>query len=244
MIDLARARFRQHRRVSVELIEIVRQASPIVAIAGELVPLRRAGARFVGRCPWHASRGGRSFVVSPEHGTFRCWAGCAHGDAFAFIQRIHGVGFHDAVLLLARRAGIESGVPIPAAVSERMSIERDLREVTQKIEEALHGELLGVANALDHTRHLHDRAVRRLTELELGATPRWPGEDGICADVIAFTTDEIRMLDVAYAILAFGRQADRERLASSPENRDQMIAAAMARGFVIDDRGRRFEVPL
>src|ERR1700759_2808235 len=83
----------------------VRDATDLVALAGEHLALKRVGKRFVGLCPFHAEKT-PSFSVNPEIG--RCWwFGCqASGDAISFVREVEHLDFVDAVERLASRPGI------------------------------------------------------------------------------------------------------------------------------------------
>ena len=89
-----------------EIIEQVRSASDIVAVVGEAVPLKRAGASYKGLCPFHQEKS-PSFNVVPSKQIFHCF-GCGEGgDVFAFVQKFQKIGFGEALKYLAERAGVE-----------------------------------------------------------------------------------------------------------------------------------------
>src|SRR5262249_45861294 len=64
--------------------------------------LRRSGARFVGRCPFHEERT-PSFSVTPDRGTYYCFGCQRGGDAITFVQETENVDFVGAIELLAER---------------------------------------------------------------------------------------------------------------------------------------------
>lgn len=98
-------------RLTPEWIEKVRQASDIVTVVGERVRLKRSGQGFVGLCPFHQERT-PSFHVHPQRQFFHCFGCGAGGDVFAFIMKSEGLSFPEAVLWLARRAGIPEQVMV------------------------------------------------------------------------------------------------------------------------------------
>lgn len=61
------------------------------------LPLRRCGRALVGRCPFHDDRGRPNLYVYPDSERWRCYRCDAGGDVIAFVQRIEGLGFLDAV---------------------------------------------------------------------------------------------------------------------------------------------------
>jgi hypothetical protein len=75
-------------------------------MAWEGVAMRRAGAHFVGVCPFHDERSGSFTVHGPGHDHAHCY-GCGwHGDIFDFVRERRGVGFAEAVASLASLASI------------------------------------------------------------------------------------------------------------------------------------------
>ena len=87
-------------------IEAVREAADMVEIVGTRVQLRRVGARWTGRCPFHDERT-PSFSVSPEKKTYHCFGCKAGGDVIRFVQEMEGLDFVGAVEWLADRYRIE-----------------------------------------------------------------------------------------------------------------------------------------
>jgi DNA primase len=111
----------------------IREATDLVALAGETVRLRRSGRRWVGLCPFHEERT-PSFGISPDKGLFYCFGCGAGGDAFAFVMRREGLTFPEAVRYLAERAGIPLQED-PQEREQRRQQERFLRalEVAQRL---------------------------------------------------------------------------------------------------------------
>ena len=86
--------------------EQIRDAIDIVDLVERYVPLRRQGANFVGRCPWHDDSR-PSLQVNAQRQTFKCWVCNIGGDVFSFIMKIQNVDFREAMQILADMAGIE-----------------------------------------------------------------------------------------------------------------------------------------
>jgi len=89
-------------------IEAVRDAADIVQVVSDYVPLRRSGARFKGRCPFHQEKT-PSFSVDPDNQLFYCFGCQTGGDLFKFVMLYEKLGFPEAVEMLAQRFG----VPLP-----------------------------------------------------------------------------------------------------------------------------------
>lgn len=86
-------------------IEDIRSRTSIVGLIAETVKLARRGRSHVGCCPFHNERT-PSFYVHEERGFFHCFGCRESGDAVAFVQKINGMSFPEAVRLLASRVGI------------------------------------------------------------------------------------------------------------------------------------------
>ena len=92
--------------ISTESLERVKQASDIVEVISAHTDLRRQGARWVGLCPFHEERT-PSFSVEPQEKLYHCFGCGVGGDVIKFVEEKEGVGFADAVELLADRYGVE-----------------------------------------------------------------------------------------------------------------------------------------
>jgi DNA primase len=95
-------------RVPPEVLDEIRARVDLVDLVGAVVPLKRAGERWKGLCPFHQEKT-PSFTVNPKQNIFYCFGCHAGGDAFEFLRRHDRLEFPEAVRLLAERAG----VPLP-----------------------------------------------------------------------------------------------------------------------------------
>lgn len=92
--------------VSDQILGRVQQATDILSLVRDIVPLKKAGTGFVGLCPFHREKTG-SFHVNPERQIFKCFGCGVGGDVFTFIMKLNGVTFPEAIRILAERAHIE-----------------------------------------------------------------------------------------------------------------------------------------
>jgi len=86
------------------------EANPFAGFAAErrieLSPL--GPSLLVGRCPLEAEPIGRSLLVEPGSGRYRCVTCWAHGgNVIDFVMQLDRVTFLVALELLARRAGLD-----------------------------------------------------------------------------------------------------------------------------------------
>ena len=89
-----------------DLREAIRDRIDLVELVSDYVRLERAGRNFKGLCPFHTEKT-PSFFISPAQNRFHSFGCGASGDVFAFLMRIEGLSFREAMRRLAERAGIE-----------------------------------------------------------------------------------------------------------------------------------------
>ena len=144
-------------------IEEIKARLDIADVVGEYVPLKPAGPdRLKARCPFHNEKT-PSFMVSRERQIYHCF-GCGEGgDIFAFVQKMEGLEFPDALRLLAKKANVELPSYDPKLTSERASILEALKLAT-----SFYHEVLLRASAaeparryLTHERKLTDETLER-----------------------------------------------------------------------------------
>jgi DNA primase len=88
----------------------------IAEVIGGRISLRRAGANFIARCPFHTEKS-PSFTVSPTKQFYHCFGCGATGDAIKFLTEYEGLHFVEAVETLASRVGLT----VPAEKSEEQT---------------------------------------------------------------------------------------------------------------------------
>ena len=137
-------------RTTNDFVETVRGAGDIVRVISDYVPLKSAGSRFKGLCPFHQEKT-PSFSVDPGAQLFYCFGCQTGGDLFKFVMLYEKVGFREAVELLARRFG----VPLPS-VNARGSGHERIHEAIRLAEGFFREQLMGSAG-----RACRDYVARR-----------------------------------------------------------------------------------
>ena len=151
----------------------VKSSADIVRIIGEHVRLKKAGANYVGLCPFHQEKT-PSFSVHATRQFYYCFGCGAKGDVFRFVMETEKLPFPEAVRRVAQRAGIP--VPADAPPSELASPERRLRaaleEVHQKAQEFYRKQLQS-AEAVPLREIIRKRGVtaESVEEFGLGYAP-------------------------------------------------------------------------
>ncbi len=85
----------------------IKEKTDIVALIGEYLELKPAGMHgFRALCPFHGEKS-PSFHVSSDRQIYHCF-GCGEGgDVFAFVMKMEGMDFYEALTHLGKKAGVE-----------------------------------------------------------------------------------------------------------------------------------------
>jgi DNA primase len=117
--------------ITPQLVQAVRDAIDIVAIASDHTRLRKAGRRYQGLCPIHKEKS-PSFSVDPVQGLFYCFGCGAGGDAIKLHMLTTGDDFPAAIENLAMRYGI----PLPSRTEARFAGGRPERDIEGALQAA------------------------------------------------------------------------------------------------------------
>jgi DNA primase len=138
----------------------VRAAVDFVDLVGSRVELRKAGAmRYEGLCPFHEERT-PSFGINPVEKVYYCFGCQAKGDLFTWVQETEGVGFKEALEILAERYNVplERADEDPRA-AERRAREKRLMALLERAAAYYVRQLWESAEASDARAYLADRGL-------------------------------------------------------------------------------------
>ena len=93
-------------RYSDEILDEVKSSNDIVDVISQYISLKRSGRNYFGLCPFHNEKS-PSFSVSPDKQIFHCFGCGVGGNVISFISKIEGIGFKEAIEVLAERANIK-----------------------------------------------------------------------------------------------------------------------------------------
>jgi len=182
----------------------VREATDLVALAGEHLALKRSGRRFVGLCPFHPEKT-PSFSINAENGFYYCFGCAASGDAITFVREVEHLDFVGAVERLAARAGIQLRYDDAAYSLDRKRRDR-LHEAVAAAIDFYHDRLMthddaGLARRYLRSRSYEKEAVQRF---KLGYSP-----DGFDALSRHLEEQKFSRADITDAGLAFVNKTNR-----------------------------------
>jgi DNA primase len=107
-------------RIKQTSVEEVKAVADMVAVVSPRTQLRKQGARWMGRCPFHEERT-PSFSVNPQDKLFYCFGCGKGGDLISFVRETENLDFTGAVEWLADRFNLrlEYEESSPRAEEER-----------------------------------------------------------------------------------------------------------------------------
>ncbi len=115
--------------IPLDQIQYVKQEADLKKVVESLgVELRRAGANWVGKCPFHNEKTG-SFTVHPRNNHWKCY-GCGEGgNAIDFVMKKKGCDFIEAVKYVADIIGYTLTDDYHETAEQRQVRERKMEQV-------------------------------------------------------------------------------------------------------------------
>lgn len=149
----------------------VKQAVDIVDLVNTYLPLRREGRGYKALCPWHDDSR-PSLQVNPDRQSFKCWVCDIGGDIFSFVMKMEGVGFPEALAMLADRANI-SLEPASRRAVDAADDKRLLYQAMAWADQQYHACLLNDPAAEPARQYLMDRRISdaSVRKFQLGFAP-------------------------------------------------------------------------
>src|SRR5918999_1425249 len=125
----------------------------IVDVVQRYVQLRKAGANYVGLCPFHNEKT-PSFSVSPTKQFYHCFGCGVHGNAIGFLMAYASMGYVDAVKELASQLGMQVPESRPRSPEEAARKERepDLYALMEKAMAFYRAELKKSPRAIEYLK--------------------------------------------------------------------------------------------
>jgi len=126
----------------------------VVEIVGRYVQLKKAGANFMGLCPFHGEKS-PSFTVSPTKQFYHCFGCGKNGNAISFLMEHAGMTFVEAVKDLAQQYGMQvpeddASPQDRARAQEQREKQHTLTSVLEKAGDAYRQHLKRSPKAVDY----------------------------------------------------------------------------------------------
>lgn len=156
--------------------EQIKEKLDIVSVIKSYLELKPAGRNFKALCPFHGEKT-PSFVISPDRQIWHCF-GCGEGgDIFKFLMRYENLEFHEALTILAEKAGIELKRLSPEE-QRQFGVLYDINATAATLFEE------NLTNSPEVLSYLQNRGLNPETikEFELGLTPS--GNDQMTVNLI------------------------------------------------------------
>ena len=115
-----------------DVVSQIKDRLDIVDVVSQYVPLKKSGANYWGKCPFHNDNK-PSMSVSPSKGIYKCFSCGAGGDALNFIIKYENREFKEVIYELAERFGIE----IPKKYSPSSDTKAQKYEMMKACEKAV-----------------------------------------------------------------------------------------------------------
>jgi DNA primase len=190
--------------ISAESLERVKGAADIVEVISAHTDLRRQGARWVGLCPFHDERT-PSFSVDAQDKLYHCFGCGVGGDVIKFVEEKDGLGFAEAVELLADRYGVEleREQEDPRAEAQRQH-RRRLQQLLERSASYYSSYLWDSKEAGKAREYLAERGLAEgvLRDFGVGFAPSAWDKILLAGQRAGFTVDELR----AVGLVQKGRQ--------------------------------------
>ena len=168
----------------------------IVDLVSESVRLTKKGRNYWGLCPFHSEKT-PSFSVSADKQIYKCFGCGKGGGAINFVMELDNLPFRDAVVLLAKRAGLE--VPDSGYSAGAKERREKLLAINKQAARAFHRWLYTPEGA-EGLAYLQRRGLSRrtLTSFGLGFAPnRW---DALIQELGQQGYDKRDLLDAGLAV--------------------------------------------
>jgi DNA primase len=124
----------------------------IVDVIERYVPLKKGGANYSARCPFHNEKT-PSFTVSPAKQFYYCFGCGAKGSAIGFVMEYAGLGFREAVQELASGIGMKVPDDDPASATKpTVKGAADLYEIMAQAVDFYRAELKKSSRAIDYLK--------------------------------------------------------------------------------------------
>lgn len=173
--------------------EKVREAVDIVDLINHYTDLRRNGAQYMGRCPFHEDNS-PSFSVSPTDKVYYCFGCQESGDVFSFVMAKEQLDFAGAIEYLADQYNVELEYEeLDPRAAERQKERERLYELLERATKFYERTLADAPEAEAARKYLEERgfSAEVMAKFRLGYSPKAWDKLFVPALRQGFTEDEL-----------------------------------------------------
>ncbi|MBI5804571.1 DNA primase [candidate division TA06 bacterium] len=155
------------------IIDEIRQASDVVDIVGQYLPLKKMGNTYKTLCPFHQEKT-PSFNVNPQKQIWHCFGCGKGGNVYTFLMEYDKVSFVEAVRTLAQKAGIK----VPETRADYKDGRHDLLYQANELAASFFSENLADPKNASAREYLEKLGITKETQelFRLGYAPNeWDG---------------------------------------------------------------------
>ncbi len=150
-------------------VEQIKDSNDIVEVIGSYLPMKKKGANYWARCPFHNEKTA-SFSVSASKQIYHCFGCGVGGNVINFVMEYEKISFIEAVKQLAERANIQ--LEFEQMSPQEQSDTGKLRDIHVQAIDIFHAELFKPSGkkALDYLleRGLSEQTIK---DFKLGYSP-------------------------------------------------------------------------
>lgn len=150
-------------------VEQIKEKLDIIEFIRSYIPIQSSGKNFKALCPFHKEKT-PSFIISPERQTWHCFGSCSEGgDIFKFLMKYENLEFHEALKILAEKAGVELKKISPTD-QKQFGVLYEINEAAKEFFKQ------NLKLSTEGKKYLNNRGLKQETieEFELGLAPeKW-----------------------------------------------------------------------
>lgn len=150
--------------------EEVKQRLSVEEVVSDYLELKRSGRNFKAISPFTNERTA-SFMVSPEKQIWHDFSSNKGGDIFSFVMEVEGVGFREALEILAKKANVDLGQYQKQADGTTAKLKKRLLEAHLLAVQFYHLHLSKNSTALTYIKENRKFTPETIRQWRLGYSP-------------------------------------------------------------------------
>jgi len=161
-----------NRFIPEDTILNIQQATDIVELISEYLPLKKTGSNFKALCPFHEEKTA-SFTVNPAKQIYHCFGCHKGGNVFSFLMEHEKMDFPTAARTLAEKAGISLNLAADTEGEYTREKRANLLKINRQVADFYHRVLQSAKEAEAARTYLEKRKISKsmIARFLLGYAP-------------------------------------------------------------------------